>query len=373
MDNKGYYKTLGVAENATDDEIKKAYRTGAIKWHPDRWVKATDEEKKTAEDNFKKLNEAYSVLSDKDKRKAYDMGMDSGAQQGPGFDPWEFFKQASGNMGFDFNQFFGGGFGGFQQQQAAPTPKGQDVNVSVDITMAEANSGVSKEITIETPDDCEFCHGTGVGEGGSIETCPHCHGSGIYREIRQMGFARVETSGTCNFCGRTGKIVKNPCPHCGGTGLNADKMKERKIKVSIPVGVAPGETVTVLAMGEKAVRGEGKPGNVNITVNIDMPDHYRFMNNMGGVEYEMEIPFYDAILGCTKEVMFPSGDTKKVKIDKNTKPGTVYSFKGEGMKFKDGKARSSFDVVVNYEVPKKLTKKQEEILKEFKNVTENGS
>ena len=372
MDNKGYYKTLGVAENATDDEIKKAFRSGAIKWHPDRWVNSTEEERKTAEENFKKLNEAYSVLSDKEKRSAYDMGMDGGAQQGPGFDPWEFFRQATGGgMGFDFGQFFGGEFQHGPQKPAET--RGQDVVINLTLTMEEANNGVEKTVTYETHDKCEFCGGTGFGDDGGMETCPHCNGTGVLRRVQRMGFTTVVNQGPCPHCGGTGRSVKNPCTHCGGTGLKGDKMKKETVRVKIPVGVAPGETVVVQGMGDYPVRGEGSRGNLGIRVDIEMPEHYTFTNNMGGVEYEMDVPFYDAILGCEREVLFPSGKRNKIKIEKNTRPGTVYSFKGEGMKHKDGKARSSFDVVVNYEVPKKLTKKQEEILKEFKNVTENGS
>lgn len=371
MDNKGYYKTLGVAENATDDEIKKAYRSGAIKWHPDRWVNGTDEEKKTAEDNFKKLNEAYSVLSDKEKRNAYDMGVEDNFQQGPGFNPFDVFKEHFANMGFDFGFDFNGGFQQGPQRQTVN--KGQDVNTTLDLTMEEANNGVDKTINYEIHEKCEFCNGTGFGAGGGMETCPHCNGTGMFRQVQRMGFATVVNQGPCPYCNGTGKSIKNPCTHCGGTGLNGEKLKKETLTVKIPVGVAPGETVVVQGMGDYPVRGEGVRGNINIRINIKMPSNYAFTNNMGGVECELDVPFYDAILGCEKEVVFPSGKKNKVKIDKNTKPGTVYSFKNEGMKLKDGKARASFDVVVNYTIPKKLSKKQEETLKEFKNITENGS
>ena len=376
MDNKGYYKTLGVSETASEDEIKKAYRSGAIKWHPDRWVNGTEEEKKTAEDNFKNLNEAYSVLSDKDKRQAYDMGMDGGPQAGgPGFNPFDIFKQHFGGNGFGFNfgDFFGGGFEGQQYETPQPINKGQNINVVVNITMEEANNGVSKPITISTHEKCEFCDGTGFGKDGGEENCPQCGGVGKVKQVQRVGFATVATQFTCPHCGGTGKIIKNPCTHCGGTGLSGEKMKDETITVNIPVGVAPGETVCFKNRGDYPVRGKGVRGDLNITVNIDMPEGYNFVNNFGGVEYEMDVPFYDAILGCQREVKFPSGKVQKIKIEKNTKPGTVYSYKGEGMKLKDGRARSSFDVVVNYVIPEKLTKKQEEILKEFKNTLENGN
>lgn len=371
MDNKGYYKTLGVAENATEEEIRKSYKKLALQWHPDRWVNGTDEERKNAEDNFKKINEAYSVLSDKEKRSAYDMGVDGNFQQGPGFNPFDIFKQHFRNSGFDFNFDFNDGFQQGPQRQAVN--KGQDVNINLDLTMEEANNGVNKTINYETHEKCEFCNGTGFGAGGGMETCPHCNGTGMFRQVQRMGFATVVNQGTCPYCNGSGKTIKNPCTHCGGTGLNNDKLKKESVSVKIPVGIAPGETVIVQGFGDYPVRGEGIRGNLNIDVNIKLPDNYNFTNNIGGVECELDVPFYDAILGCEKEVKFPSGKMNKVKIDKNTKPGTVYSFKGEGMKLKDGRARASFDVLVNYTVPKELSKKQEEKLKEFKNITENGS
>lgn len=371
MDNKGYYKILGVSENATDEELKKKYRSECLKWHPDRWINGTEEEKKTAEDKFKQLNEAYSVLSDKQKRQAYDSGVDGQWQDAGGFNPFDIFKQHFGGKN-PFSDFFGGGWDNDNNFQSNPIPRGDDIDINITLTMAEANNGISKQIQYEYHEQCDECHGTGLGKGGKIETCPHCNGTGMYRNTQKLGFTTVVTQSTCPYCNGTGKTVKNPCPKCGGTGIS-NKKKRENITITIPVGVAPGETLVVQGYGEYPEGGEGVRGDLRIHISIDMPDGYAFSNNYGGVQYKMEIPFYDAMLGCEKEVMFPSGEKKKIKVAKNTKNGTVYSHQGEGMKLKDGRARSSFDVKVTYTIPTTLSKKQEEILKQFKNITENGN
>ena len=373
MDNKGYYKILGVAENASDEEIKKAYRKLALQYHPDRWINGTDAEKKTAEDKFKQLNEAYSVLSDKQKRQQYDSGMDGEWHNMGGFNPFDFFKKHFGgqnpfaDMHFDF-----GGWDSNGDFQSRPIVKGADIDINMNLTMGEANAGVSKTVSYEIHEKCSECGGTGLGKGGKIETCPHCNGTGLYKNIQHMGFTTVVTQSPCPYCNGTGKTVKNPCKKCNGTGIS-DKTRTETINISIPVGIAPGETLIVQGYGEFASGNTGQRGDLKIHMSIDMPKGYSFMNNMGGVQYTMEIPFYDAILGCEKEVLFPSGKKQVIKIDKNTKNGRIYSHANEGMKLKDGKARSSFDIKVNYTIPDKLSKKQEEILKEFKNVTENGN
>lgn len=374
MDNKGYYKTLGVPENASEEELKKAYRKLALKYHPDRWVNGTDKEKKNAEDNFKKINEAYGVLSDKEKRQAYDMGIDGGFQQDQqGFDPDEFFKKHFGGKN-PFADFFGGHdpdmdfqFGnGFDNVK-----RGDDVTAQLNLTMEEANSGVRKQIIYNIHKQCDDCHGTGLGKGGKIGKCHYCNGTGTLKTTQRMGFATIVQQGPCPHCHGTGEEVINPCPKCGGTGLSSE-METASIWLDIPVGIAPGETLVVRGMGDRC-GGDGQRGDLNIRINIIMPEGYSFIDNMGGVEYLMDVPFYDAILGCEREVTFPSGEKRKIKIGKNTEQGKTFTYPNQGMKLKNGKSRSAFEVVVNYTTPKTITKEMENILKQFKNVTENGN
>ncbi len=373
MDNKGYYKILGVDENASDDAIRKAYRAGAIKWHPDRWVNGTDEEKKTAEEKFKELNEAYSVLSDKQKRQAYDSGMDGQWQDMGGFNPFDIFKQHFGGKN-PFGDFFGNvAWDAGDNFQSKPIFKGEDIDMNLELTMVEANSGVAKTISYYIHKKCGQCKGTGIGEGGGRETCPHCNGTGVIQKVQRMGYAQIVTQTTCPHCQGTGKIIKNPCPKCHGTGIS-DEMEKKEISLNIPIGISHGETLVVRGFGEYPPGGEneGVRGDLNIHISLKLPAGYSFKDNMAGIKYIMDIPFYDAILGCERDVLFPSGQTKKIKIKKGTKNGTVYTHQGEGMKGKDGRARSSFDVILNYTIPQKIDGKQEKLLKEFKNITENG-
>lgn len=378
---KEYYEILGLSEEESklpwdsfQEICKKKYRANALKFHPDRWVNGTEEEKKTAEEKFKKLNEAYSVLSDKEKRQAYDMGIDGGFQQGAqGFDPDEFFKKHFGGRN-PFADFFGGHdpdmdfqFGnGFNNVK-----RGDDVTAQLNLTMEEANSGVRKQIIYNIHKQCDECHGTGLGKGGKIGKCHYCNGTGTLKTTQRMGFATIVQQGLCPHCHGTGKEIINPCPKCGGTGLSSE-METTSIWLDIPVGIAPGETLVVQGMGDRC-GGDGQRGDLNIRINIIMPEGYSFMDNMGGVEYLMDIPFYDAILGCEREVTFPSGEKKKIKIGKNTEQGKTFTYPNQGMKLKNGKSRSAFEVVVNCTMPKTTTKKQEEILKQLKNVIENGN
>lgn len=358
------------------DICKKKYKSAAMRVHPDRWVNGTDEEKKTAEENFKKINEAYSVLSDPQKRQAYDSGMDDGNWQfnTGGFDPFEFFKEhfSSGNGPFGNFNFHFDGWGDADPNWRQPVQRGADIAVQLNLTMEEANKGVSKTISYQIHEKCEHCNGTGLGENGSVETCPHCHGSGRQREMKRMGMMTMVNETVCSFCKGTGKTIKNPCPHCNGSGLST-KTKTATVNISVPLGVSSGETLILQGHGDIPEKGEGTRGDVKIAINIIFPNGYVIKDNAGGVRYDMEVPFYDAMLGCEKKVLFPDGKTKMIKIPKNTKNGTIYVQRGEGMKLGDGRAHSSFDIVVNYSIPTTINKKQEEILKEFKKLTENGN
>ena len=364
MDSKGYYKTLECQEKATDEEIKKSFRKLSRKWHPDVWVNGTDEEKKTAEENFKKINEAYSVLSDPQKRQSYDMGFDSSNWNGGGdFNPFDMFKH-----GFEDDDWFG--FGHRQQQPLRK--KGNDVLVNLNITMEEANNGATKTIAYVVHDKCSYCNGTGLGEGGKVDDCPHCHGTGRLREMRQMGPMTVVNEIPCPHCHGSGKTITNPCPHCNGTGINPIPNTASAV-INIPIGVVEGETLVVQGLGDYPERGDGVRGNINIVISVIFPDGYTIKDNAGGVRYKMNIPFYDAILGCEKEVLCPDGTKKKITIGKNTKNGKIFSVKNGGMKLRDGIAHSSFDIVVNYTIPAEINEKQEKILKEFKKLAENGN
>ena len=353
MDNKGYYKLLGVQENASEEEIQKKFRSLALKWHPDRWVNGTQAEKETAEKKFKEYNEAYSVLSDAEKRKAYDMGFDS--QSGPEVkDPFEAFKQR-----------FWGNSNPFEQQEAKVV-RGNDINIEIDVTMEESNNGAQKEIEYPIHQKCEHCHGTGLGENGHIDKCPHCNGKGFVVHHEKHGFMEFTTQTTCPHCHGVGKTIINPCKHCDGTGFEKNTTME-KITIQLPMGVVFNGGIRFVGLGEHPERGEGVRGDLIVHTNLALPSGYSLMDNKGGIEYRLDVPFYDVFLGCEKEITLPSGRTVKLKIDGNTNTyGKTYQH--EGMRLPNGVSMSNFNVNINLTsgTNGRLTKEQRELLEKFK-------
>lgn len=355
MDIKGYYKTLGVPENASQDEIKKGFKKEALKWHPDRWVNGTDEEKKTAEEKFKQLNEANNVLSDPAKRQAYDMGMVDGFGPNTGqTDPFEDF----------FNRF---GMGGQKRKRQKPIIKGETIQVRVTLTMEEANNGVRKKIQIPVNKPCSHCGGTGHEKDGRIENCQYCGGSGLYRQTQVQGFATMSFETTCPYCNGTGTKIVNPCKHCFGSGLEMNKTAET-IELDIPAGLAPGDNINVQGAGGYPPNNNGIRGDCYIEVSVDFPEGYTVDYAFDrSVKYKLKVPFYDSLLGCEKEVLFPNGTKRKVKLDEGTLQGKTYIFRNSGMKMMNGTTPGNFIVEVEYTGPEKLTAEQKDILKQFKN------
>ncbi|MBQ3976561.1 MAG: J domain-containing protein, partial [Bacteroidales bacterium] len=249
-DKRDYYEVLGITKQASADEIKSAYRKAAIKWHPDKWVDGTEQEKKTAEDKFKEASEAYSVLSDPDKRAKYDQFGFAGVDgAGGGFD----FSQGFGNLNDILNNLFGGAFGGFGGfsgfggfggggGSAQRTYRGRDIRTRVKLTLEEMAKGAEKEVSIERNRPCPECGGKGTKNASDVKTCPTCKGSGQVQHVANTLFGRTMTYTTCPQCNGEGKIVSNPCRHCGGTGL---VRKRETVKVTIPAGVEDGMQLSI--------------------------------------------------------------------------------------------------------------------------------
>ena len=238
MDSKGYYKTLGVAENAGDEEIKKAYRKLALQYHPDRWINGTEEEKKTAEDKFKQLNEAYSVLSDKEKRQQYDSGMSGNWQNMGGFDPFDIFKKHFGGQNPFSDLHFDFGFGSWDTNgdfQSNPIERGGDIDINMKLTMAEANSGVTKTVSYQVHEKCAECNGTGLGKDGKKKICNLCGGAGRVRSWKRIGLASFGTDAPCPDCNGTGTVITNPCKKCNGTGYRGRISIHEILPVDKPV------------------------------------------------------------------------------------------------------------------------------------------
>ena len=373
MTNKrDYYEVLGVDKKASADQIKSAYRKLALKWHPDRWVNGSDAEKKTAEENFKEAAEAYSVLSDPDKRARYDqygfaadqMGGGAGGFDFGGMDINDFLRNIFGGGfgGFDFGGGFGGfgGFGGSQGQEQH-VQRGRDIRTSVKLTLEEIANGCEKEISLERARPCPDCGGKGARSEADIKPCPTCGGQGRVRQQTRSLFGVGYTITTCPQCNGTGKIIANPCRRCNGTGL---ERKREMVRVRIPAGVEDGMQITIRGEGHAAPHG-GVNGDLLVVINeIQHPQLQREGNNLF---YTRVISVMDAMLGC--EISVPCLDgSYKVKVEPGTQSGTVVKLRGKGLPSVQGYGRGTGDLYVKFQVwvPHKLSRSEKETLEQMR-------
>ena len=365
---RDYYEVLGVNKNATDDELKKAYRKLAKKYHPD----ANPDNKAEAEAKFKEVNEAYETLSDPQKRRMYDQfgpdgpqgfngaGGPFGGQNGyysytsSGFDGFGDF----GDLGDIFSSFFGGGFGGGRsssRKQNGPR-KGADLNLHIDITFEQAFLGVEKEITITRNEECTVCHGTGAKPGTSVTKCPTCNGTGQIRQVQNTILGQMQTTRTCTNCHGTGEVIKEPCENCKGKGT---VRKQPKIKVKIPAGIDDGQTVVLRGEGEPGEKG-GPKGDLYITVRLKKHSIYSRKGNH--VYCDIPITITQASLGAELEIPMVDGSKEKYKIPEGTQTGTKFTIKGKGFKSVTSNQVGDFVFTVNVQTPKRLSKEQRELL-----------
>ena len=366
-EKRDYYEVLGVNKDSSPDEIKSAYRKAALKWHPDKWVNGTDEEKKTAEEKFKEASEAYSVLSDPDKKARYDRygfaGMDGGSAGAGGyggfgdFDLNDILNSVFGS-GFNFGGF-GSGFSSFGGSGRGGTVKqrGSNIRVKVKLNLQEIAHGVKKKIKVSKHVACSHCHGSGS-EDGSTETCPTCHGRGQVVQTVNSFFGQMQTASTCPTCGGLGTVIKKKCTHCGGEGIvKGDEI----IEIDIPAGVGEGMQLTV--------RGKGNAGPHNgvsgdLLVLIEEEAHPDFERDESNLIYNLFITIPEAIMGTQAEV--PTVDGKvRVKITPGTQSGKVLRLRGKGLPILNGYGSGDMLVNVNVWVPKKVSKKEEELLQQL--------
>ena len=359
---------LGINKNATDDEIKKAYKKLAIKWHPDKFAKSPEAERKDAEEKMKDINEAYDVLKDPKKRAQYDQfghaGMSGGGYGSAGGNPFGGINvdDIFGGMGgFSdiIDEMFGGGSRRrrSQQQQAGPV-RGADLRYDLGINFEDAAFG--KDMTLKVPrsETCKECNGTGAAKGTSPEICPDCHGMGQRQTVTRTPFGQIQTLRTCERCHGTGKIVKTPCNHCHGEG----KVKvTRDIKVHIPKGVDNGTRVRIQGGGQAGERG-GQPGDLFVIINIK--PHQLFKREGSNVYCEVPISFVQAALGASVEV--PTIDGKvELKVPAGIQSGTVQRIKEKGIPFLRGDGRGDEFVTIKVLTPQNLTDRQRKLLQEF--------
>ena len=362
MANKrDYYEVLGVNKTATDDELKKAYRKLAKKYHPD----ANPDNKKEAEEKFKEVSEAYENLSDPQKRRMYDhFGHDGpqgfGGNQGgyysystSGFDGFSDF----GDIGDIFSSFFGGGFSGGRSSRTKNGPKkGRDLKYSMNITFEESFLGVEKEISISREEKCETCHGSKSKPGTSAETCKSCGGTGTIKQIVSTILGQMQTTKTCPNCNGEGKVIQEKCTECKGKG----KVKKTvKIKVKIPAGISDGQTVVLRGEGEPGEKG-GPKGDLYIVVGIKK--HSIFSRNGDHVVCDIPITFTQATLGAELKIPMVDGKEETYKIPEGTQTGTKFTIRSKGFKAVNGNWSGDFIFTVVIQTPKKLTSEQRELL-----------
>jgi molecular chaperone DnaJ len=358
---RDYYEVLGVDKNATEDQIKKAYRTIAIKYHPDR-----NPGNKEAEEKFKEAAEAYDVLHDPQKRQQYDtFGFSGGG--GAGFDP---FGGTSMNMDDIFSMFgdiFGGhaGFGGFGGGAGKRGPKvhrGSDLRLKVRLSLQEIATGVTKKFKVRKDLTCSHCHGSGAESGSTNEQCPTCHGSGVITHTTQSIFGMMQTQGVCPTCNGEGSIIKNKCPHCGGTGVEKG---EEVVEIKIPAGVAEGMIVNVPGKGNA---GYHKGVNGDIQVFVEEEENETFVRDDNNLIYNLLLDFPTAALGGDVEIPTIEGTRLKVKMDPGTQPGRTLRLRGKGLPSVKGYGSGKGDLIVNVSVyiPKTLTKEEKTAIEQFR-------
>ena len=353
---RDYYEVLGVSRGASEDEIKKAYKKMARKYHPD--LNPGD---KTAEEKFKEVNEAYEVLSNPDKKARYDQYGHAGVDPnfgaggfGGGFDGGFDFS----DLGDIFGSFFGGGFGGGRRTNPNAPQRGESIRMAVTISFEEAAFGCEKEVTVERYEACDTCHGSGCAPGTSPEVCPDCHGTGTVQVRRQTPMGVFATSSPCPKCGGKGRIIHQPCKDCRGSGM---MRKKKTIQASIPAGIDNGQTISIRGQGN-AGRNGGPAGDLLITITVR--PHELFRREGTSVLCEAPITFTQAVLGAELEI--PTIDGKvKYTLPEGTQSGTTFRLKGKGIPSINGRGRGDQYVTVYIETPRNLNKEQKEALKKF--------
>ncbi len=355
MADQDYYEVLGVARGASDEEIKKAYRRLAMKYHPDR-----NNGDKAAEEKFKQVGEAYSILSDPQKRAAYDRygkaGIDPSAAAG-GFGGFGGFGQASegfGDFSDIFSEIFGGGAAGDRRRGGPKVFRGADVNYSLEITLEQAVSGAKTDIRVPVWEECETCHGTGCKPGTSKKACPHCGGRGTININR--GFLQVQQ--TCPYCHGTGEIISDPCPDCQGRGRNR---KTKTLEINIPAGINDGQRIRIQGKGEPGPNG-GPCGD--LYVQIFIKPHEIFQREGDDLHADLPLSYATAALGG--EVSVPTmGTEARITIPEGTQTGKIFRLRGKGVPHLHGSGNGDLYVHVFIETPVNLTAKQKKLLKDF--------
>lgn len=353
-DKRDFYEVLGVSKDVSDEDLKRAYRKLAKKYHPD--LNPGDKE---AERKFKEVNEAYEILSDPEKRQRYDRfghaGVDPSYGSGPAGGYGGYSTVDFGDIGDIFGSFFGGG----SVRRRSNAVHGNDINVRITIDFKDAVFGCSKTVSISRNEVCSDCNGSGAAKGTTPQTCPSCNGQGRVKSVSQTVFGAISTERTCPSCNGTGKIIKEVCKKCNGRGL---ERKAVSITVNVPAGINSGQTISLRGEGDRGIRG-GNNGDLNITVAVR--PHNIFTRRGSDLFCDVYITFSQACLGTVVEVPTIDGKSESLKIPEGTQSGTQMTIKGKGAYYLRSKSRGNLYVNVIVEVPRKLSSKQKEALRLF--------
>jgi len=365
MTKRDYYDILGVAKDASSDDIKKAYRKVALKYHPDR-----NPGNKEAEEKFKEAAEAYEVLSDKDKRAKYDRFGHNGVKGGHGFggfeggmtveDIFSHFGDIFGDMGggSPFESFFGGGPG--TRTRRGTGRRGANLRIKVKLTMQEIATGVKKQVKVKKMVPCNVCHGSGAKDGSSFNTCQTCRGSGYVRKVTSTILGQMQTTSTCPACHGEGQTIAHRCTHCGGEGKIYG---EETITIDIPAGVHDGIQLSMHGKGNAGDRG-GAAGDLLVQIEEIPHPHLKRVNN--DVVYALYLNFADAALGTTVEVPTIDG-TAKIKIPPGTQAGKILRLKGKGFPSIDNRYQVGDQLVdINIWTPQHLSREEHEMMEKLR-------
>ncbi len=361
MAKKDYYELLGVSKDASEDELKKAYRRLAKKYHPD----ANPDNKQEAEAKFKEVNEAYETLSNPEKRRMYDQFGPDGPQGFGGGNPGGGYYSYSssgfdgfsdfGDLGDIFSSFFGGGFSNGRRADNGPK-KGADLRANIDISYEEAFTGVEKEISISRDETCKTCSGSGAKPGTHVETCSVCKGTGQIRQTQNTILGAMQTTRTCSNCNGTGKVIKEPCVDCHGKGT---VRKIARVKVKIPAGIDDNQRIVLRGEGEPGSKG-GPKGDLYITIRLRK--NSIFTRNGDNVYCEIPITFTQATLGAELEIPTILGEKVKYTIPEGTQHGAKFTIRNQGFKNVNSNYQGDLVFTVLVQVPKRLSKEQRDIL-----------
>lgn len=359
MASKDYYETLGLSKDASKEDIKKAYKKLAKKYHPD-----LNKDNPDAAEKFKEINEAVAVLGDDKKREQYDRFGKADVGNGGGYSPGGFGGFSGGGFGIDideiFEQFFGGGFGGGRRSN-----RGSDLRYDMEIELEDVAFGDTKHIVIPKQETCDHCNGSGADNPNDVKTCDVCHGAGAVRRQQRTPFGVFETQGPCRKCGGTGKMVSKYCKVCGGSGRVE---KNKRIEIKIPKGVEDGMQMRVAGEGEAGEKG-GVPGDLYVVLHIK--PHKVFERHGSDLHVEVPISFSQAVTG--DEITVPTlHGSAKLKIPAGTQTNTVFRMRDKGLPRYGRSSMGSQMVKVVVETPAKVTKRQKELLEEFDKISKEN-